>query len=447
MPPVRAPSNDVLTERHEPESGGAAGVYSLSVVEGPDRGMSVRLSGRVYVGQSSACDLRLTDPKVSRRHCALDPHERGPRLTDLGSTNGTFVNRVGVMDAFVAPGDLVQVGDTVLRVEAAGAKTDKPPPPETIRFGGVLGASPEMRRLYPLCERLARADVPVVIEGETGTGKEVLAEALHEAGPRADRPFVVFDCTVAATSLLESELFGHRRGAFTTAVTERKGAFEQAHGGTLLIDEIGELDIALQSKLLRAIERREIKPVGEDTWTKVDVRVIAATRRNLDVEVQEGRFRDDLFFRLAIGRIELPPLRRRPGDVALLARHFWRTLGGDGEIPEELVARLEGYEWPGNVRELHNTIARLFALGDLALLPNARPSSVTEEEPAEGEDAIERVLALDLPLARARQQVMNEFERRYVERVLLRYGGNVEQAALASGISRRYFQMLRARGQ
>jgi transcriptional regulator with GAF, ATPase, and Fis domain len=305
-----------------------------------------------------------------------------------------------------------------------------------------------MRRLYPTCERLAQADIPVIIEGETGTGKEVLAEAIHEASPRRDNPFVVFDCTAVPQSLLESALFGHEKGAFTGATSQRRGVFEEADCGTLFLDEIGELDLALQPKLLRAIERMEVQRVGTPKWIKVNVRVLAATRRDLDREVQMGRFRDDLFFRLAVGRIELPPLRRRRGDIAVLARHFWHGLGGDPRpLPKSLLERLEDYEWPGNVRELQNSIARYLAVGELAL-GDGELGMAAPAEPAgipASQDAIEQVLALDLPLTRAREQVMRAFEQRYVKRVLDRYDGNVVRAAAASGIARRYFQILRAR--
>ena len=264
-----------------------------------------------------------------------------------------------------------------------------------IGFGRMVGSSPEMRRLYPLCARLASSDVSVVIEGETGTGKEVLAEALHEASARAPGPFVVFDCTAVAAQLLESALFGHEKGAFTGAVAQRIGVFEQAHGGTLFVDEIGELDASLQPKLLRAIERGEVQRVGSSRWERVDVRIVAATRRDLDQEVRAGRFRDDLFFRLAVGRVQLPPLRERHGDVAVLSAHFWRrTAGDDRPMPPELVERLEDHTWPGNVRELQNAIARHLAVGDLALDPGASPIAA----PAVGSvDAIERVISMNLP--------------------------------------------------
>jgi transcriptional regulator with GAF, ATPase, and Fis domain len=240
-------------------------------------------------------------------------------------------------------------------------------------------------------------------------------------------------------SLLESALFGHEKGAFTGATSQRRGVFEQAHGGTLFIDEIGELDATFQPKLLRAIERGEIQRVGANGWLKVDVRIVAATRRDLDREVQAGRFRDDLFFRLAVGRIELPPLRRRRGDVAVLTRHFWRAIAGEGRpLPPGLVDRLEDYAWPGNVRELQNAIARHVAVGELPVTEGSMP-------PPDAGDAIERVLSRDLALPRARAEVVEEFERRYVQRVLDLHGGNVSRAAAASGIALRYFQLLKAK--
>jgi transcriptional regulator with GAF, ATPase, and Fis domain len=300
-----------------------------------------------------------------------------------------------------------------------------------------------MRRLYPLCERLSRSDVTVVIEGETGTGKEVLAESLHEEGPRRDGPFVVFDCTATAPSLIESELFGHERGAFSGAIANHRGLFEQADGGTLLIDEIGDLDLRLQAKLLRALQRQEVRRLGGERSIPVDVRILGATRRDLDREVQAGRFRDDLFFRLMVARIELPPLRAREGDVALLAEHFWKLLGGGTEgIPYEVMRRFEDYAWPGNVRELRNAVARLIALGSIG----ADGGPIGIGNPAsDPRDALEQLLSLDLPFVQARSRLLEEFQRRYVERMLDKHDGNVRRAAHASGIARRYFQLLKSR--
>jgi DNA-binding NtrC family response regulator len=432
------------------------GVFVLVVTEGPERGRAYRLDAsvpvRALIGTSPACEIRLSDREASRRHAALERVGSSVRITDLGSTNGTWVDRVKIVEADLQGGEFLRVGSTMFRVDLEDTEGAEPPLPTAISFGRVVGASREMRRIYPLCERLAATHVPVVIEGETGTGKEALAESLHEMGPRAQGPFVVFDCTAVPPSLVESELFGHERGAFTGAVSTRKGVFEQAQGGTLLIDEVGDLDPSLQPKLLRAMERFEIRRIGGDKWIRVDVRVLAATRRDLDREVQAGRFRDDLFHRLAVARIELPPLRHRIGDITALASHFWREMGGDPHrIPRELLQKWEDYAWPGNVRELRNTIARVLALGDLAAgQPGRNPGSVPPPPlPGHGRvhDAIDAFVELDLPFPQARDRILEEFEARYVMRLLQRHNGDVAKAAAASGIGRRYFQKLKARSQ
>ena len=414
--------------------------FALTVIEGPATGAKVIVEAsqpaRVLVGSSEACALRVADPLVSRRHLALDLGEDGLRITDLDSTNGTFVDGVTLLDGFLRGGEIVRIGETAIRVDRLEA-VSMPALSGKSTFGRVIGGSIEMRRIYPLCERLAQSNVPVVIEGETGTGKEALAEAIHEMGPRAQGPYVVFDCTSVHGPLMESELFGHEKGAFTGAVATRKGVFELSDGGTLLIDEIGDLDLALQPKLLRAVERGEIRRVGGDRPIKVDVRLLAATRRDLDQEVAAGRFREDLFHRLAVARIELPPLRKRRGDIALLARHYWSSLGGEGEPPADLLRKWERESWPGNVRELRNTIARHIALGDLA--------PPTEEPPANAADVIDEVIRAGLPFVRAREKVMDDFQRRYLEHVLAEAGGDTAKAAAHSGIARRYFNLLRAR--
>jgi len=423
------------------DSGDAA--FVVVVTGGPDSGQQIYVDASqpaALVGQSPACELKLTDREVSRRHASLEVAGARVRVRDLGSTNGTFVEGVAVVDAFVCPGDTIRVGSTALKLERRATEPPRPPPASA--FGRFLGASAAVRRLYPIAERLARSSIPLVIEGETGTGKEVMAEAIHELSPRAGGPYVVFDCTAVPPSLVESELFGHERGAFTGAVGARKGVFELAHGGTLLIDEIGDLDLALQPKLLRALERSEIRRIGADRPIRVDVRILAATRRDLDHEVQTGRFRDDLFHRLAVGRIGLPPLRERAGDVELLTRHFWRELGGEGLPPASALARWQDDPWPGNVRALRNAIARFIALGEEA--ETAAPSPMS---PAAGEDYIDRVIASKAPLPIGRLRVVEEYEKRYIEKVLAAHGGNVSRAAEASGIGRRYFQILKGRAQ
>ena len=253
-------------------------------------------------------------------------------------------------------------------------------------------------------------------------------------------------------------LFGHEKGAFTGAVSARPGVFELAHGGTLLIDEIGDLDPSLQPKLLRAIERSSVQRVGGTKWIQVDVRLICATRRDLEQEIATGRFRDDLFYRMAVARVELPPLRARAGDIALLARAFWERLGGPaGGPPEELLRELEGADWPGNVRELYNVVAQRLALGDLAPTSTRKPPAPTAESgtsyrytrppPADakaGDDAdpIEALLARDMPYTKAREVLVAEFTKRYLERLLKRHGGNISRAAQEAGVARRHFYTL-----
>ncbi len=442
MRPRGSESEEAPTSvRPRPPSVPPPGAFVLLVVQGTEQPQSFKLDGSqpspVLVGHSPACEIKLRDPEVSRRHAALEITGDRLRVTDLKSTNGTFVNDVSIGEAYLRGGESLRFGATVFRVER-DLPAEAPPLPKTTSFGRLQGASVEMRRLYPLCHKLAASSVPVIIEGETGTGKEALAESLHEQGPLASGPFVVFDCTAVSPNLVESELFGHERGAFTGAVNARKGVFEQASGGTLLIDEIGDLALALQPKLLRAIERSEIRRVGADRSMHVDVRILAATRRDLDHEVQVGLFRDDLFHRLAVARIELPPLRARHGDVSVLARHFCRELGADPHILDhELLRRWEDYAWPGNVRELRNAVARQLALGEHAFLE-------TFDRPWR-KDAVERVLAMDLPLSQARERMVEEFERRYIERALAKHEGIVSHAARASGVARRHFQRLRAR--
>jgi len=310
-----------------------------------------------------------------------------------------------------------------------------------------------MRRLFPLCERLAKTDVPVIIEGETGTGKEVLAQSLHEASPRKRGPFVIFDCTTVPPNLVESALFGHEKGSFTGAVNAHTGVFEQANGGTLLVDEIGELEFGLQAKLLRAIERAEVQPVGGAGWTRVNVRILCATRRDLQRATKDGLFRDDLYYRLAVARITLPPLREREGDIIELLRYFWDALGGAAEeLDRDLVAAFENYSWPGNVRELHNAVAHRIALGELADFSTIRPVQTHKVDPRslavqEGteHDVVDDVIEQAIPFLQAREVVVTDFERRYCEAVLRRHGGNVTKASAASGIGRRYFYVIRSR--
>jgi DNA-binding NtrC family response regulator len=419
--------------------------YHLTVREGPDAGAALVLeegAGNLIVGSNEGCGLCLSDPAVSRWHLRLDVEAGGVRLRDSGSTNGTFVNGVRTVEALLRGGESIRIGTTVLSLDKPATRDATST--QEMRFGSFIGSSAAIRRLYGLCGKVAASDVPLVIEGETGTGKEALAEAIHASGRRAGKPFVVFDCTSVPPSLLEAALFGHERGAYTGADTARAGIFEEADGGTLLIDEIGDLDLGLQSRLLRAIQKSEVRRIGGSKWIKVDVRVIAATRRDLDAAVAAGRFRDDLFFRLAVARVHLPPLRDRPEDVATLARHFWSVHTGDATpFPEEILVRLQSYAWPGNVRELSNTMARLAALGQdeeqLFVLRSSAPPP-----PAPDVDFIDGIVARKLTLAAARDLVVAEFERRNVAFLDATHGSERARAGI-SGVSGRYLRTLRNR--
>lgn len=440
----------------------------LEVVGGPDIGRTITLgaeegAGRIFVGKSEACGLVLSDPLVSRRHFSVEVIEGkipSMRVSDLDSTNGTLVNGVRIIEAILYGDELVRVGNTTIAARLVG--TQRATRSNATRFGRFVGASPQVTRLYPVLERLSLSDVPVIVEGETGTGKELLAEAIHEASKRAAAPFVVFDCTTSPAGLLEARLFGHERGAFTGAVGSRPGVFEEASGGTILIDEIGDLDIALQAKLLRAVQTGQVQRLGGSKWIKTNVRVLAATRRDLEREIQAGRFRDDLYYRLAVARVEIPPLRKRGLDIRLLAEHFWRQALPEGPpIGEALLERFATYEWPGNVRELANAVLHHATLGELAHYRNGLASHADLDAPgdseANGEAAetspdtvdseavIDRVIAEKLPFPRARQAVMEAFEERYVAAVLAEHGNNISKAAAAAGIARRYFYTIRTR--
>ena len=388
---------------------------------------------RAHVGRSHACELRLADGRVSLRHAALDLVDGRLRLTDLASLNGTFVENVRIGSAFPSAGEVLRFADTCVRldVELSEVATTLP---EATRFGRVIGASPEMRGLYVACEELALEDHPVLIEGEIGTGKELLAEALHEVGPRASGPFVVFDCAVIAPSDARAILFG-------VEAEGRPSMFEQADGGTLLIDEIGDLDAGVQGDLFRVLEHRELKRVGGLVSKKVDVRVLATTTQDLEREVESGHFRQDLYYRLAEHRVDVPPLRQRSGDIVLLATHFWEAMGGAGPLPEEFLRRARDYAWPGNVQELMNAVARRFALGFEAVSERADGSA-----PASA-DVIADVIQQELAFPNARRRVLDAFEGRYLKWILAKHGGNITRAAAAAGIARRYFYAVRSRSE
>jgi two-component system, NtrC family, response regulator HydG len=409
------------------------------VIEGPDVGTRfvIRDSDPLpaLVGSSPVCAIRLRDLEVSRRHATLDIHRRALHLKDVGSTNGTSVDGVLVIEALLRPQQTIRLGQTALKV----GRVEVAPVAEVARsgFGRLAGESAEMRRLYPVFAKVAASDLPVILEGETGTGKELLAEVLHEEGPRAAAPFVVFDCAGLPPSEFDEELFGR-------AGEDRRGVLERASGGTLFFDRIDQLDVNLQPRLLRVIERGEVTPIGGRP-IKVDVRIIAASVRDLDQEIQLGRMREDLYHRIAAVRIELPPLRRRRGDVALLADRFHRELGGDTPIAPRVLSAWEDHSWPGNVRELRHAVARRLALGDEDRRESGTVANALHRVEEELHDVVKASVSDRVPLARARQQLVELYERMYVRAVLEHHGGHIARAAAAAGIGRRYFEMLRAR--
>jgi DNA-binding NtrC family response regulator len=412
----------------------------LVVVEGADRGARAAVGpGITRVGTSASNHLRLRDRAVSRVHCELRLLDRAVQIVDAGSTNGTFAEGVRIADASLAPGSVFRVGTTAIRIEAANAPT-RVPVSSRDHFGGLLGSSVAMKRVYAVLERLAATDTTALIHGETGTGKELAARAVHEASRRARGPFVTVDCGAIAETLIESELFGHVRGAFSGAHAERRGLFEEAHGGTLFLDEIAELPLSLQPKLLRVLEAREVRRLGANAGRPIDVRVLAATHRSLAQSVNEGAFREDLYYRLAVVEVELPPLRAHREDLVTIARRFHeRFSGSEGPLPDALVRAIGARSWTGNVRELRNFIERSVTLGALAEHPPTQaPSSLAAASAADA------MVPVHLPLKEARVAWMDQFERRYAEALLRRTGGNVTRAAEIAGVHRRTFQRLMA---
>jgi transcriptional regulator with GAF, ATPase, and Fis domain len=413
----------------------------LSVVAGPDTGRQVVAQrGMVRVGASPDNDLVLTDPAVSRRHLRIHLRAGDILAEDLGSTNGTSIDGVRIFSARLAPGSLVQVGNTSIRATAIEQPLAIALSTAT-SFGALLGTSVEMRRVFAMFERVAPTDATMLIQGETGTGKQLAAEAMHTHSPRVDGPFVTFDCSAVAPSLVESELFGHVRGAFSGAIADRRGVFEAAHGGTLFLDEIGELPLELQPKLLRVLESRHVSRVGESKWRSVDVRVVAATHRELAAEVNRGQFREDLFFRLAVVTVTMPSLRQRMDDLPILVKHFWERFAPGTEPPRGLVRSFASKTWPGNLRELRNAVERAVVLRAHEPAPDLRgpERTATATLPSELEPL------LDLPIADAQERFESAFWRSYLERALEKSGGSVSGAARLVGTNRRYIQRLMKR--
>ena len=449
----------------------------VAVVEGADKGKSFEFDRpRCTIGRSSICDLTLTDRAVSGTHCEIEAVEGGWVLRDLGSTNGCYVGDVRLREAVLPLGARVRMGTTVLQIEP-GKGVVEIPLSSGDRWHELVGRSVAMRQVFAQLEKVAPLDVTVLVTGETGTGKELVARALHKSSKRAAGPLVVQDCSALPRDLVESVLFGHEKGAFTGATERRAGSFEQAHGGTLFLDEVGELPLDLQPKLLRVLENREVRRVGGAQTLPVDVRVVAATHRDLRAMVSAGTFREDLYYRLGVVSVELPPLRARREDVPLVAQalleQFCRRHPemGPRTFGVGVTDRLSGLAWPGNVRELRNVVERAASLADnaeigiddllpagvarLPVVPAATLAARTPEAVMVGAaaavnpdapsaatpGAVPDELAA-LPFKDAKARVLESFEPAYLRALLVKHHDNITRSAAAAGLTRYHLREL-----
>lgn len=477
----------------------ASHALRLRIVEGPDRGREIGpLARACSLGSGGDNDVVLADPTVSRRHCEI--HLRGGRylLRDCNSTNGTRVNDTPVLEAYLSPGDRVILGSTAISF-CPLERWERLQTPQRTGFGDLVGESETMLEVYSMLERVACTDLSCLLRGETGTGKELAARAIHGASSRAAKPFIVVDCGALSESLIEAEFFGHERGAFTGADRFRKGVFEAAAGGTVFLDEIGELPLHLQPKLLRVLERQEVRRLGSSVEISVDVRIVAATHRAMEHMVQQGAFREDLYYRLAEVIVSLPPLRERLTDLPLIATKILKDCAAHSgkrsapRLTSSALAALQARTWPGNVRELRNTLRRVVAMSrsdeiraeDLfpsagspgpyiasnptydrltpapepyrpgraaqgATAPQARPGSVPPPQPGNASlpappmPAAPLNLPIDggLTLREARERWSAPLERSYLERILKAHDGDMAVAAEHAGIHRKSLERL-----
>ncbi len=427
----------------------------LRVTDGPDKGAELTVArSRITIGRSAVNDLALSDTSVSGTHAELIIGESGVHVHDLDSTNGTFIGSVRVREAWVEPGSMLKVGKT--EVELLSADEVQVPISGKDHFGALDGKSPAMREVFAVLERVAPTEMSVLIHGETGSGKELVARALHDESHREKHPFVVLDCGSLPRELAEAAILGHKKGSFTGAVSDRAGCFEEADGGTLFLDEIGELPLDLQPKLLRVLDRREVQRIGESQVRTVDVRVVAATHRDLRMMVGQGQFREDLYFRLSVMGVELPPLRKRGGDVVMLAEKFledfvrsYPRLVTKPRLSDAAREALAAEQFPGNVRQLKNIIQRAAHLcrdsviepSDLHIgrrEPAIAPAS-SDAEPATG--GIDPAL-FDTPFKEAKQHMVDAFERAYFGKLLGKTDGNLSRASAEAGITRYYLREL-----
>jgi DNA-binding NtrC family response regulator len=478
--------DDVQTAVSPPSESGAPTERrsQLTLLTGARAGEILEMTGdHIRVGKGEHNDLVLPDSTVSRDHFEVVRVGDGYLIRDLGSTNGLWLDQYRIREAFLRPGAIIKAGEVQLRFEPVFRPVAMPAWPEE-KFGALVGRSQRMRELFSLMDRLSATEATLVILGETGSGKGAVARAIHDASPRRKGSFVVVDCGGIAENLIESELFGHERGAFTGATNTRKGALELAAGGTLFIDELLELRIDLQPKLLRALEEREFRRVGSSQTIKLEARVIAASQRDLWAQVQAGKFREDLYFRLAVFTLPIPALRDRAEDIPLLAEKFARAMPG-GEtlvrrLTPALMSRLQLHGWPGNVRELRNVVERALYLPDgvapdqlfspapsmsrptIVVPPPQQTAAAAATAPPIPSPALVNVTGtpvpapaatwsgsslaltaeLDGPFKDVKERLLEQFEAAYLKRLMERTNGQVSSAAREAGIDRKHLYTL-----
>jgi transcriptional regulator with PAS, ATPase and Fis domain len=420
--------------------------YRIRIVGGPDKGKeSVIEVGTLMVGTHPNNDMVITDDTVSRYHLELQHRSEGLQVQDLSTTNGTFHGDTRLGEIFIQGASRLRLGKNTHMEIIPLDRSIEVGQFEGTQFGVAVGTSQVMQSLFALLSRVAPTDATLLLEGETGTGKEAIAESVHRKSSRAGKAFVVVDCGAIPSNLIASELFGHVRGSFTGANSDKEGLIRAADGGTLFLDEIGELALDLQPQLLRALEKREVRPVGDSKSIEVDIRVIAATNRNLKDMVREGTFREDLYYRLAVVKAVVPPLRERTGDIPLLAHHFADRLGFDYNLSPSLLESLKAHQWPGNVRELRNVVERALSLGHTGGLPSA--GDLVTSLPSE-DDSMDASLrghgpeVFELPFKEAKGQLIESFERDYLDHLLKKHRGNISRAAADAGIDRNYIHRL-----
>lgn len=426
---------------------------TILILSGPQQGKEIIIENTPFsIGSSDSCDLQLKDTAVSRKHCIINSDNHTFSIEDTNSTNGSFLCGLRIMHAYLTPGSELRLGNTRLLFSPSLEFADIPLS-QNDHFGNAIGASDPMRRIFYLAESYAPTDATIMLTGETGTGKEILAEEIHKHSKRSEKPFVVIDCTSISRDIVESELFGHIKGAFTGATSDRPGAFESADGGTVFLDEIGELPQELQPKLLRVLEKREIKRVGSNEVRKIDVRIICATNRNIKKEISEGNFREDLYYRLSVVNIELPPLREHKEDIPLLAETFMSRLH-NAKARDEIqdfdyaMKALMRYDWPGNIREFRNLIDRAYyhiqkpvdilqCQQGGTLLKQSNNGSNGDEE-----NSVSNNVDTTKPFKDEKNRLIDDFERQYIKELLARNNGNVSKSAREADIERAYLQRL-----